>query len=115
PVSQQGLQWPKWGQYYETLGRAGEAPDLPEAEHLLRLNRAGNDTPDHASREKIWHEMLAIQADQVLTIGLVAAGPPPVLVARRRRSVPVEAVYNWDPGAQFGLYRPDTFWFDDAR
>ena len=115
PVSQQGLQWPKWGQYYETLGRAGEAPDLPEAEHLLRLNRAWNETLDHASRERIWHEMLAIQADQVFTIGLVAAVPQPVLVSRRLRNVPVEAVYNWDPGAQFGLYHPDTFWFDDAR
>jgi peptide/nickel transport system substrate-binding protein len=29
-------------------------------------------------------------------------------------NVPEEAVYNWEPGAQFGIYRPDTFWFDDA-
>ena len=25
-------QWPKWGQYYETKGAAGEPPDLPEAQ-----------------------------------------------------------------------------------
>jgi hypothetical protein len=25
-----------------------------------------------------------------------------------------QAVYNWEPGAQFGIYRPDTFWFDQA-
>ena len=23
-----------------------------------------------------------------------------------------EGIYNWDPGAYFGIYRPDTFWFD---
>jgi peptide/nickel transport system substrate-binding protein len=26
--------------------------------------------------------------------------------------VPQEAVYNWEPGAQFGVYRPDTFWLE---
>ena len=29
------------------------------------------------------------------------------------RNLPEEAVYNWEPGAQFGIYNPDTFWFDD--
>ena len=37
PTSQQQLQWPKWGQYYETKGQAGEAPDTPEAKELLEL------------------------------------------------------------------------------
>jgi peptide/nickel transport system substrate-binding protein len=21
-------------------------------------------------------------------------------------------MYNWDPGAHFGVYKPDGFWFD---
>jgi hypothetical protein len=25
--------------------------------------------------------------------------------------VPQEAIFNWEPGAQLGLHRPDTFWF----
>ena len=29
PTSQQQYQWPKWGQYYETRGQAGEPPDGP--------------------------------------------------------------------------------------
>ena len=29
------------------------------------------------------------------------------------RNVPVEGVYNWDPGAHFGIYQPDTFWWDN--
>jgi peptide/nickel transport system substrate-binding protein len=26
-------------------------------------------------------------------------------------NVPEKGFYNWDPGAFFGVYRPDTFWF----
>jgi peptide/nickel transport system substrate-binding protein len=29
--------------------------------------------------------------------------------------VPQTGIYNWDPGAFFGVYRPDTFWFAEAR
>ena len=25
--------------------------------------------------------------------------------------MPDEGIYSWDPGAHFGIYRPDTFWF----
>jgi hypothetical protein len=28
--------------------------------------------------------------------------------------VPDEGMYNWDPGAQFGIYKPDGFWFEKA-
>ena len=38
PTSQgDQLQWPQWGQYYETKGEAGEPPDLPEAKRLMEL------------------------------------------------------------------------------
>ena len=32
------------------------------------------------------------------------------------RNVPTKGIYNFDPGAFFGIYKPDTFWFatDDA-
>jgi peptide/nickel transport system substrate-binding protein len=115
PVTQQSLQWPKWGQYYETMGRVGEAPDLAEARELAELNEAWNLESDKAKREAIWHKMLKIHAEQVFTIGIVAGVPQPVLVSRQLRNVPTEALFNWEPGAQFGIYRPDTFWFADAR
>jgi peptide/nickel transport system substrate-binding protein len=28
--------------------------------------------------------------------------------------VPEKAIYGWDPGAQFGIYRMDEFWLDPA-
>ena len=63
----------------------------------------------------IWHNMLRINAEEVYTIGLIAAVPQPVVVNRHLRNVPDRAVFNWNPGAQFGVYMPDTFWFDDPE
>ena len=112
PTTQQSLQWPKWGQFYETSGRAGEAPALAAADRLLDLNGRWLATEDAAERRRIWLEMLEIHADQQFVIGVVAGVPQPVLINQRLRNVPSEGIYNWDPGAHLGIYRPDTFWLD---
>ena len=113
PTDQTQLQWPKWGQFYETGGQAGEPPDIPEAKRLLELNSLWVTASDRREKMKIWHEMLSIHADQVFTIGLVAGVPQPVVVSKKLRNVPEIGLYNWDPGAHFGIHRPDTFWFAD--
>ena len=59
--------------------------------------------------------MLAIRTDSMFSIGTVRKVPQPVVVSDRLRNVPIEGIYNWEPGAFFGVYHPDTFWFDDAR
>ena len=38
----------------------------------------------------------------------------PVVITNRLRNVPVEGIYNWDPGSYFGIYKPDTFWYAQA-
>ena len=114
PTSQQSLQWPKWGEYFQTAGRSGEPIDMPAAKELLALDAAWLDAPTRAERTRIWHRMLAINADQVFTIGLVSGIPQPVVVSRSLRNVPEHGIYNWDPGAQLGMYRPDTFWVAPA-
>ena len=58
--------------------------------------------------------ILATVADQVYTIGIVAGVLQPIVVDNRLRNVPAKGIYNWDPGAFFGIYMPDTFWFDDG-
>ena len=50
----------------------------------------------------------------MFTIGTVRSVPQPVVVNDRLRNVPAEGIYNWEPGAFFGVYHPDTFWFEDA-
>ncbi len=111
-TSQQQLQWPKWGQYYETRGQAGEAVGIEAVRQLDALNNAWRLASSRETRTRIWHDMLEIHTDQVFSIGLVSGVPQPVVVDSRLRNVPKKGVYNWNPGAHFGLYRPDTFWFD---
>ena len=113
PTRQTGLQWPKWGQHYETSGMAGEAPELPAAARLLELHEEWFRIGRGPERQRIWHEMLDLHADNVFTIGLISGVLQPVVVADNMRNVPVEGIYNWNPGAHLGIYMPDTFWFDN--
>ncbi len=115
PTSQQQLQWPKWGQYYETRGMSGEPVDLPEAAALMDLYRTWRGAGSKAEKERIWREMLRIWADQVYSIGLIGGVLQPVVVSDRLKGVPQEGFYNWDPGAHFGIYRPDSFWLTADR
>jgi peptide/nickel transport system substrate-binding protein len=114
PTDQNQLQWPMWGQYFQTKGAAGQAPDTPEATTLLDLFKAWRAARTSDERREIWHRILAIYSDQVYSIGLIGGVLQPVAVDGSLRNVPKEAVFNWEPGAQFGIYRPDTFWFDTA-
>lgn len=111
PTSQQQLQWPKWGQFFETNGDVGERPDIGEAQQLLRLNEQWLVAASRDERRHIWKQMLNIHAEQTFTIGLISAVPQPVVVNRRLRNVPNKGIYNWEPGAHFGIYHPDTFWY----
>jgi peptide/nickel transport system substrate-binding protein len=114
PTDQQQLQWPMWGQYYQTKGQAGEAPDLPEAARLLELFESWRAARSTEERREIWDEILAIYSEQVYSIGLIGGILQPVAARKTLHNVPKEAIFNWEPGAQFGIYRPDTFWFDGA-
>ena len=114
PVKQEQLQWPMWGNYVESHGKGGQAPDLPEAKELLALYEAWHRAPDAAERARIWKRMLSIHADQQFTIGTVTGNVQPVVVSRALRNVPPKALYNWDPGAYFGIHHPDAFWLDAA-
>lgn len=110
PTSQQQLQWPKWGQYAETGGSSGEACDDPMAQELLRLNEAWRTATSGEERTRIWRRMVEINADQVFSIGIVAGVKQPVVASKNLRNLPQTGIHNWDPGAFFGVYRPDTFW-----
>ena len=116
PTSQHSYQWPKWGQYYETNGKVGEPPDMPAAIELQELHRQWLAADSDQDRTEVWGKMLSIHADQVLSIGVVSGVLQPIVVRNGLRNVPREGIYNWDPGAQFGMYRPDTFfWAESAN
>jgi peptide/nickel transport system substrate-binding protein len=112
---QTSLEWSRWGQHYETMGQAGEAPDMPEAAELLKLHEQWLSSTNYQERLQIWQRMLEIYTDNVFTIGLISGVLQPIVVSNRLRNVPVEGIYSWDPGAHFGVYRPDTFWFAEPQ
>ena len=110
PTSQQQLQWPKWGQYVETKGKAGDIADMPVPLQLSGLYKQWRNAVDEASKTKIWNHMQDLYTSEVYVIGLVAGVLQPVVTNSRLQNIPDEGYYNWDPGAHFGCYRPDTFW-----
>lgn len=113
PLADSQFQWPKWGLYQATDGHEGEKIDVPEVQGLVDLYRAWRRSSGPDERRDIWHKMLNISADQVYTIGVVNGTKQPVVVSNHLRNVPDNALYGFEPGAYFGVYMPDTFFFDD--
>jgi len=111
PTSQDNLAWPMWGQYHQTKGQAGEPPDLEPAKKLMALYEQWLGATSTDEQTRIWKEMLAIHAREQFLIGVVSSVRQPVVVSKRLRNVPEDAIYSWDPGALFGIYHPDQFWF----
>jgi peptide/nickel transport system substrate-binding protein len=113
PTRQIQYQWPKWGQYIETSGKSGEAADMDKPRELQALLEDWYAAGDRTAKEVIWHKMLSIWSGQVFTIGIISGVMQPVVVDAKLRNVPDEGMYTWNPGAHFGIYEPDSFWFDN--
>jgi len=111
PVRQHSFHWPKWGQYAETNGDSGEPVDMPLPRELLELYDRWQSARRDKDRDAAWRKILAIHADQIYTIGVVSQIPHPIVVSRRLENVPEVGLFNWNPGAEFGMYRLDSFWF----
>ena len=115
PSTAEQLEWPGYGMWVETHGTGGEAPDdTPDLEPLRKLIDLHEDwkmSLDGGERAKVWREALSIFADQVYTIGIVSGVDQIVVVSNKLENVPEKGVYNYDPGAFFGMYNPDTFYF----
>ena len=112
PTADDQLQWPVWGMHYQTADARGAAPELAEAAELLQLYKSWRISKTTGERTEIWQKMLAIYTDQVFSIGIVNATLQPVVRSAKLRNVPDTGLYSFDPTCYFGVYMPDTFWFD---
>ena len=110
PTAKYQYQWSKWGRYFAGGGKKGKPPHLAEVNKLFELYKAWGLATSKDEQTRIWHQILAIHADQVFTIGIVNRTLHPVVVSNRLQNVPEKGLYHWNPGAFFGIYRPDTFW-----
>ena len=114
-TSRYQYQWPKWGQHYESSHKSGEESDNLEVLELMKLNNAWRVSKNKVDREKIWHSMLTIHQKQMFSIGIISGVKHPVVVSQSLRNVPISGFYDFEPGAYFGIYKPDTFWFTKDR
>jgi peptide/nickel transport system substrate-binding protein len=115
PVVEDQPQWTQWGLSFQSKGQRGQPPTLPAARRLVELYERWLVSTDRAERERIWGEMLEINAEEVFTIGILGDTLQPVVVANGLRGIPDKAVYAWDPGAYFGYLSPDTFYWEGGR
>ena len=115
PTSKYQYQWPQWGAWYESSGKSGEAPESPAARELVVLNDQWTRASTREERIAIWHEMLDINREQMFTIGIVNHVQHPMVVSNFLHNVPDKGFWGISPGSYFGIYKPDTFWFDEAR
>jgi len=115
PTDQVFFAWPKWGQYYQTRGAAGEPVDMEPAKRLMDLNKRWAAVEDPNDRARVWREMLEIHSQQQYGIGILSEAPQPVVVSDRLRNVPEFGKWAWEPGAHFGIHRVDEFFFADPE
>jgi len=114
PTSGEQLQWPTWGRYVQSGGKAGEAITDAKAQKLLDLYLSWRVAATEEERKEIWQKMLKISAEQVYSIGIVNGTLQPVVIRNTLKNVPVEGIYTWEPGAYFGQYMMGTFWIEEA-
>ena len=88
PVSPAQPEWPVWGQYTETKGKAGEPPTVPAAQRLLELYKDWRKSTNTTEQEAIWSDMLEVYSENVFSIGIVQEVVQPVVVDKRLRNVP---------------------------
>ena len=65
-----------------------------------------------ARRSRSGTRCSSIYASQCYTIGLVSGVLQPVAARATLRNLPEEAIFNYEPHGQFGIYLLDTFWYD---
>jgi peptide/nickel transport system substrate-binding protein len=114
PTSGEQLQWPLWGRYVQSGGKSGEMISDPQAQKLLDLYLSWRIATTEQQRTEIWQKMLKISAQQVYSIGIVNGTQQPVVIRNTLKNVPIKGIYTWEPGAYFGQYMMDTFWFEGA-
>jgi peptide/nickel transport system substrate-binding protein len=112
PLTQDNLAWPKWGQYAETNGKAGEKVDMPKAQELLDLNEHWMNATTNDEKAHAWRGMLSIHADQQFIIGTVQGALQPIVVTETIQNIPKTAIFSWEPTANLGAYRVDEFYYE---
>lgn len=101
-----------WGAYRDSEGANGEKIDYPPVQKLMDAYNDWLSARDDEARTEAWKTIIRTHVDETLSIGILASVKQPVVVARNLMNVPETAFYGFEPGAFFGIYHMDCFWFD---
>ena len=84
--------------------------------HVVRRieSERGKRADSEEAKAEAWDRILDVYTDEVFSIGIVCCTRQPIVVSDKLMNVPEEGIYSWDPGAHFGIYLPDTFYFSDT-
>jgi hypothetical protein len=87
PTSQQQLHWPKFGQFHETGGKSGEAPDIAEVKALERLYRVWEEAKTRTEREDMKLFALRIEISQTDEIKMMKPKLKPSVVTPAQKTL----------------------------
>ena len=113
PMAPEQSQWPAWGLWAQTSrpdGR-GARPRGRDRAHGAEEGM-GRDRRSRRARPAIWQEMLRSGPTRSSPSASCRASTSWSWSATGCSNVPEHGIYNFDPGAFFGIYRPDTFWLE---
>jgi peptide/nickel transport system substrate-binding protein len=79
----------------------------------MQLYHQWEATVNLAEQRKIWQQMLLIHRQNIFTIGLIAAPLQPISLNKNIQNLPDDGMWNWNPGAHFGVYGLDRVWFNN--
>lgn len=114
PLDSAYLPGMAWGAFMDSHGQSGEKIDFEPAQNLIAAYQLWMNALDSTGRAGAWRDILSIYSDEVLSIGTLAEVNQPIAVKNKLTNVPAEGLWGWDPGANFGIYGMDTFWFDET-
>ncbi len=113
PTSQSQANWPKWGNFYDSNGVSGEAPDIEEVKNLSELFAKWSISETTEQRESLWKEMLAIYSEQAFSIGIANGVMQPIVYRGSLKNIPENGIFTFAPTSYFGTYHMDTFYFEN--
>jgi peptide/nickel transport system substrate-binding protein len=71
-------------------------------------------TADESVKERIWHEMLELHAENQWVIGTVAGAIQPIVLRDGLKNLQPVDLYSWEPTSLLGVYRVDEIFWDRA-
>lgn len=107
PINPTSFFAPGYGRWFYKGGLAGnpqardrdcvEPPAGSDIRRAMELAAAAYTAPDQAHRQKLFHEILELNADNTWTISIATTPPQPVVVKDGFRNVPRKAIIGWFP------------------